>query len=164
MVVVATGASTNLLMEKHGIRLPIESSPAVLVRIRTPGVLVNGIVASPPREFRQFSEVIMVSPETYVVNGPEAAAERALTDVKRMLSGAETVKLDSVGLGWRPIPVDGLPIIGFVPEVEGLYLTVMHAGVNHAPAIGRLATVEILDGDSVSLLNACRPKRFLERR
>jgi hypothetical protein len=41
--------------------------------------------------------------------------------------------------------------------------TVMHAGVNRAPAIGRLASDEILDGVSVSLLDACRPARFLDR-
>jgi glycine/D-amino acid oxidase-like deaminating enzyme len=169
IVVVAAGVGTNQLTEPIGIKLPIESSPAILVRFRTPGVLVNRIIASPPREVRQLSEDIMVSPEmvspeTDIADELEAVGERVLTDVQRMLSGTENLKLEGVGLGWRPIPGDGLPIVGFVPAVEGLYLTVMHAGVNRAPAIGRLATVEILDGVSVDLLDACRPRRFLERR
>jgi glycine/D-amino acid oxidase-like deaminating enzyme len=80
-----------------------------------------------------------------------------------MLTATEDIKLDGAAIGWRPIPADGLPIVGFGPEIEGLYFTVMHSGVNLAPAIGRLAAAEILDGVSVSLLDACRPKRFLHR-
>lgn len=163
IVVVAAGVSTNLLMEPVSITLPIDSSPCVLVRCKTPGCLVNRVVASPSREVRHVSEDIMVTPETYSTDGPQAAAERSLADVKGMLAGTETVTLDGFGVGWRPIPADGRPIVGFAPGIEGLYLTVMHAGVNRAPAIGRLASDEILDGVSVSLLDACRPARFLDR-
>jgi glycine/D-amino acid oxidase-like deaminating enzyme len=160
-VIAAAGVGTNALMEGTGISLPIESSPAMLVRLKTPSVLVNRIVASESREVRHFSEGIMVSPETDLTDGPKAAAERVLTDVQRMLTGAETIELDGAEIGWRPMPADGLPIVGFVPGVEGLYLTVTHAGVNYAPAIGRLASVEIIDELSVRLFDACRPARFL---
>jgi glycine/D-amino acid oxidase-like deaminating enzyme len=34
------------------------------------------------------------------------------------------VTLDGCGVGWRPIPADGLPIVGFAPGIAGLYLTV----------------------------------------
>jgi glycine/D-amino acid oxidase-like deaminating enzyme len=163
ITIVAAGVGTNLVTEPVGLALPIESSPCMLVRLRTPGALVNRVVASPAREVRHVSEDVMVSPEEDIVDGLEVAAERVLADVKRFLTGAETVKLDGMGVGWRPIPADGLPIVGFAPEIEGLYLTVMHSGVNLAPAIGRLATVEVLDGVSVSLLDACRPERFLDR-
>lgn len=169
IVVVAAGVDTNLLVEPVGIKLPIESSPAMLVRLRTPGVLVKRIVASPPREVRQVSDDIMVSPEMVspeaaMADGYEAVGERVLADVKRMLTGADNLTLDGVGLGWRPIPADGLPVVGFASQVEGLYLTVMHAGVNLAPAIGRWAAVEIVDGVTMSSLDACRPERFVERR
>jgi glycine/D-amino acid oxidase-like deaminating enzyme len=161
VVVVAAGVDSNLLMEPLGMSLPIDSSPGMLVRFKTPSPLVNGIVASPPRELRQVSANIMVSPEFGLEGGPQTAAERALKDVQHMLTGVETLKLDGWGIGQRPIPADGLPIVGFAPKIEGLYVTVAHPGVNLAPAVGRFATMEILDGVSVNQLAACRPQRFL---
>ena len=44
------------------------------------------------------------------------------------------------------MPADGIPIVGFTPDVPGLYLAVMHAGVVMAPVVGRLATGEIVAG------------------
>jgi glycine/D-amino acid oxidase-like deaminating enzyme len=163
IVVVAAGVGTNALTESAGVSLPIDSSPGFLVRFKTAGVLVNRILASPAREVRQLSEDILITPEFGIAVGPEAAAKRCLTQVQRMLTGAEAMRLDGIGIGWRPIPSDGLPIVGFAPQIEGLYVTVMHPGVNLAPAIGRWAAAEILDEVSVSLLDAFRPERFLDR-
>jgi glycine/D-amino acid oxidase-like deaminating enzyme len=163
IVVVAAGVGTNKLIEPIGLRLPIESSPALLVRLKTPRALVNRIVASPPREVRQFSADIIVTPEEGIEGGLDAAAERALADVQRMLTGAETTQLDSFALGTRPMPSDGLPIVGFAPGIEGLYIAVMHAGVNRAPIVGRLASSEIVNGILARQLDGCRPARFLEK-
>ena len=163
-VVVAAGVGTNLLLEAVGLSLPIEASPALIVRLRTPGALVNTVVASQAREFRQVSANLMLSPETDLTDGPQAASERALAQVKQMLNGAVTVRIDSAEVGLRPIPEDGLPIVGFAPQIEGLYLTVMHSGVYLAPVMGRLAAAEILDDLEVSALYAYRPGRFLTRK
>jgi glycine/D-amino acid oxidase-like deaminating enzyme len=163
IVVVAAGVGTNLLTEPVGLSLPIASSPAMLVRLRTPNALVNTVVAPLPRNVRQVSEDTLVTVEEGVEHATQAAAEGSLEDVRRMLAGTETLKLDGMGIGWRPMPADGLPIVGFAPDIDRLYSTVMHAGVNLGPAIGRLATVEILDEISVSLLDACRPKRFFDQ-
>jgi glycine/D-amino acid oxidase-like deaminating enzyme len=162
-VVVAAGVGANLL-EPVGLSLPIEASPALIVRLKTPGALVSTVVASQAREFRQVSPELMLSPETDLTDGPQAAAARVLVQVKRMLKGAEAIQLDSAEVGFRPIPEDGLPIVGFAPQAEGLYLTVMHSGVYLAPVMGRLAAVEILDGSMVSALYAYRPGRFLTRK
>jgi glycine/D-amino acid oxidase-like deaminating enzyme len=163
-VVVAAGVGTNLLVEAVGLSFPIQTSPALIVRLRTPSALVNTVVASQAREFRQVSPDLMLSPETDLTHGPQAAAERALAQVKQMLNGAEAVQIDSAEVGLRPIPEDGLPIVGFAPQVEGLYFTVMHSGVYLAPVLGRLAGVEILDDVEVGALYAYRPGRFLTRK
>jgi len=60
----------------------------------------------------------------------------------------------------RPMPEDGFPAVGFVPGPEGLYVAVMHSGVTLAPAIGRFAAEEILDGARIDLLAPYRPSRF----
>ena len=55
-------------------------------------------------------------------------------------------------MGWRPIPQDGLPIVGFLPGIGGLYVSVMHSGVTLAAAVGRFAAAEILDETEIRLL------------
>ena len=162
-VVIAAGAGTNALMEPAGLSLPLEDSPALLIRLKTPGVLVNTVIASHARELRQISEHSMISPETALARKPKAAAAQCLLDVRRMLAGAENVEVESMGIGQRPMPADGLPILGFAPGIEGLYLTVMHSGVYYAPMMGRLASVEILDELPVALLDSCRPDRFVRK-
>lgn len=58
------------------------------------------------------------------------------------------------------MPADGEPIIGPVAGVPGLYLTVMHAAVTLAPAMGRLIAHELVDGTVEPALAGCRLSRF----
>ena len=65
-------------------------------------------------------------------------------------------------IGQRPMPQDGLPIIGRVNHLYGLYLSVMHAGVTLAAVTGRLAAAEILSDQDDDLLSTYRLERFNE--
>ena len=42
--------------------------------------------------------------------------------------GAGTVRSIDARVGWRPMPADSAPIVGFTPYAPGLYLAVMHSG------------------------------------
>jgi glycine/D-amino acid oxidase-like deaminating enzyme len=57
------------------------------------------------------------------------------------------------GSCYRPLTVDGIPLIGPVPDVPGAYLATAHAswGICNAPATGRMICEMILDGGSRSL-------------
>ena len=54
---------------------------------------------------------------------------------------------------YRPLTVDGIPLIGPVPGVPGAYLATGHAswGILNAPATGRMISEMILDGRSHSV-------------
>jgi glycine/D-amino acid oxidase-like deaminating enzyme len=65
-----------------------------------------------------------------------------------------------VTLGFRPLPTDGFPVIGFPAARRDVYLTVMHSGVTLSPLVGRLAAAEILDGVDVNLLAPYRLERL----
>jgi glycine/D-amino acid oxidase-like deaminating enzyme len=69
-------------------------------------------------------------------------------------------KVERVGVGWRPLPRDGLPVIGRPEAAPGIYLAVMHSGITLAPIIGHLGAMEILDGVRVHLLSDFRYERF----
>ena len=49
-------------------------------------------------------------------------------------------------VGYRPMPADGLPVLGFAKAAPGLYVAMMHSGVTLAPLVGELAAIEIAEG------------------
>ncbi|MGF1611411.1 MAG: NAD(P)/FAD-dependent oxidoreductase [Kiloniellales bacterium] len=164
LVIVAAGTGAGALCGPLGVVLPVEASPAILLRFRTTGRLVNRVISSPDMEVRQTSDCRLLAAEDYIDrspdNGPDAIAERALAAIRQSVRNGDGVALEDVRTGLRPIPTDDLPIVGFVSKVDGLYAAVMHAGVTMAPIIGRLVTAEILDGAEVKALRPCRLERF----
>ena len=68
--------------------------------------------------------------------------------------------LERYSIGYRPIPKDGLPIIGRIPGIERLYVTVMHSGITNAPAVGAYAAEEILKDKRHELIQPYGFERF----
>ncbi len=163
-VVLAAGTGARLLAAPLGLALPVASSPALLLRFKTAGRLVERVISSPDMEIRQASDLSLLAAENYLgpssENGPDAIAQRTRAVVRKRLRGSDGLDLEEIGVGMRPIPADGLPIVGFSAQVAGLYIAVMHAGVTLAPAVGRLAATEILDGMDQQVLRPCRLERF----
>jgi glycine/D-amino acid oxidase-like deaminating enzyme len=63
-------------------------------------------------------------------------------------------------VGVRPIPADGFPSVGAVPEIPGYYEAVTHSGVTLAPLIARSLTDEMLGQPGNPLLQPFRSERF----
>jgi glycine/D-amino acid oxidase-like deaminating enzyme len=78
----------------------------------------------------------------------------------RYLPAIASAKIAEVGIGWRPMPADGLPAIGLASGSSSVYAAVMHSGMTLAALVGRLAAIEILDETPVELLADFRPSRF----
>lgn len=74
-----------------------------------------------------------------------------------MFAGSESVRLIDVRVGMRPMPIDGLPVIGPLPRHPGAYVAVMHSAVTLAPAAGRLIASELIGGTQVEELELLRP-------
>ena len=165
IVVMTAGVNAGALCYSIGVNLPLESSAALLLRLKTSRNLINAMISSPDMEVRQATNLQMLAAENNIdnsdENGPSAVAQRALASIKGQLRGGEELKLAGFRVGMRPVPSDGLPLIGFTPGVEGLYVAVMHAGITMAPIVGRLATAEILDGTREKLLEPYRPDRSM---
>ena len=75
-------------------------------------------------------------------------------------AGMDLHAVESVTLGYRVLPVDGFPIVGFPERRPNLYIAAMHSGMTMCPIIGQLAAMEILDGVTVDLLASYRLSRF----
>lgn len=163
-VILASGTGTAALCAGIGLEVPVQPSPAVLVRLRAAPGLVRTIVASPELEVRQLPDGTLLAPLGYEGQTSRAAlqetAERTRRAVLQYFPGASDVEVVSAEIGWRPMPTDGEPIVGAAPGAAGLYLAVMHSAITLAAAVGRLAAEEITTGAAVPELAGCRLTRF----
>ena len=166
-----------------GVDVPVGGSPALLLRFRTRGPLVDRVLATPDLDLRQASATRLLAAAEVDLGadapgvGPSAqdaargvaetvttVAERARGQLGRALRGGDDAVLERATVGVRPMPADGVPIVGPVREAAGLYLAVLHAGVTLAATVGRLAAAELLGDTPSPLLAPCRPERFAATR
>ncbi|WP_152365741.1 NAD(P)/FAD-dependent oxidoreductase [Microlunatus speluncae] len=151
-VVLAAGVSTAALAATAGVTVPVEPSPATLFRFRAPAGLVRTVINTSDFDLRQVAADQLIA----AADSPEPT----LAAIRSTFRAADSVELLSARVGDRPMPADGEPIIGPAPDAPGLYLTVLHAAVTLAPAVGRLAARELVDGTAEPSLDGCRLDRF----
>ncbi|MBB5610806.1 MULTISPECIES: FAD-binding oxidoreductase [unclassified Janthinobacterium] len=164
MVVLAAGTGTARLAAMLDTPLPVTASPAIFIRYKTANDLVKGILSSPQMEVRQGADGSLLAAEDYLDdtpdNHPAAIAVRTAQAIGHELHGVTAIETELACVGWRPMPADGVPIVGHLPHVSGAYVCVMHPGVILAAVVGRLASEEIITGKAASTLAPCRPDRF----
>ncbi len=162
VVVLAAGTSTPALARQAGVRVPLVDSPSVLVHTKPTAPLLGPLVLAPDCHLKQELDGRVVAgpglSERTSTDASPQAGERILATARRLVPRLEGVEIDRVAVGWRPMPGDERPIVGFC--APRLYVAVTHSGITLAPILGRLAAREILDGVSVDLLEPYRPSRF----
>lgn len=116
-------------------------------------------------EVRHAADGTLLAAEDYLDdtldNPPMAIARRTAQAIQNELQGVVSIEPELACVGLRPMPADGIPIIGYLPQVGGVYVCAMHPGVMLAAVVGRLASEEIIDGKVSSALAPCRPDRFV---
>ena len=99
--------------------------------------------------------------ESLAEDDSQAHADDLLDRARRYLPGLEDAEAVPVPVGWRPMPLDGYPVMGFASEAPNLYVALTHSGVTLAPALSQLAAQEICDGVLAdAALWPYRPERF----
>ncbi len=118
-VVLAAGTGTATLAAQLGASLPIHASPAIFLRYQAPSGLVRGIISRHAMEVRQDDEGTVLAAEDYADDAPEnqpaAMARRTASAIRNELEGAEAIVPEFVCIGLRPMPLDGVPVIGYLP-------------------------------------------------
>jgi glycine/D-amino acid oxidase-like deaminating enzyme len=90
----------------------------------------------------------------------ELAAE-VMEDAKTYVPALAGAQIETATVCIRSLPLDGLPIMGWVPGVDGLYVIAAHAAVTLAPALAELAVIEVAQEGKAEMLESYRPNRFL---
>ncbi|MEU6663965.1 FAD-dependent oxidoreductase [Streptomyces sp. NPDC046821] len=80
-----------------------------------------------------------------------------------LLDGTEGARLESLRVGRRALPADGLTVAGFLGDSSRMYTLATHSGITLGPLLGRLAAQELLTGSSENLLADFRPGRLIGR-
>ena len=183
LAIVAAGTGANQLasMADLGTNLVQPATPGVIVTTTPMAPLLNTVCYTTDTHFHQLADGRVVlgekagPPQTdqhraMLANQPNEYpdpqlsmehARRVIDLARKYVPELKDAEVESVGVGWRPLPLDGLPVIGRPENNPGIYLAAMHSGVTLAPIVGRLAAMEILDGVSVDLLSDFRVERFL---
>jgi glycine/D-amino acid oxidase-like deaminating enzyme len=172
-VVLAAGTETTALAAMAGLRIPQAESPGVVVRtdprprmLQTVSVLYMPPVdaARPEIHLRQLADGTLQigegSQESLARDDSQEHADDLLARATHYLPALAGARAIAVPVGYRPMPRDGFPVLGYPEPVPNLYLALMHSGVTLAPLVGELAAVEIVDGARVQVLDAYRPERF----
>jgi glycine/D-amino acid oxidase-like deaminating enzyme len=166
-IVLACGVDLPRLAQMAGVHAPLKDSPGVLVHTAPLPRLIHSVVLAPGVHFKQTLDGRIVA-GGQVVAGAGTAVTAANVDqageifrqAVRFLPQLQDAAIEHVTLGYRVMPQDEYPILGFAERCPNIYLAATHSGVTLAPLIGRLAALEILDGVPVSLLDPYRPSRF----
>ena len=173
-VVLAAGTDTTALAAMSGVHIPQAESPGVVIRTTPlPPLLHNvPVVYAPPlgdgrREIhlRQCADGRFMigegDQESLAEDDTQSHADDLLARAARYLPGLAEAKAIPVPVGWRPMPLDGYPTLGYTLESPNLYIALTHSGVTLAPAISQLAALEICeDVRADAPLAPYRPERF----
>ena len=173
-VVLAAGTDTTALAAMSGVYIPQAESPGVVIRTTPlPPLLHNvPVVYAPPlgdgrREIhlRQCADGRFMigegDQESLAEDDTQSHADDLLSRAAQYLPGLGEANAIPVPVGWRPMPLDGYPTLGYTAETPNLYLALTHSGVTLAPVISQLAALEICENVRAdAVLAPYRPERF----
>jgi glycine/D-amino acid oxidase-like deaminating enzyme len=171
-VVVAGGAETRGLLERLGWEVPMEPSPGLLVLTEPIEPVLTGTAYVFPADGpaihlrQQYDDRILIGERSqdYVAVKPTMShAVELLRQAQRSFPVLAAASVSEFTVEWRPMPRDGLPIIGPLPGFPAMYVATGHSGVTLAPAIAALVAQEIVDGKGAPQLQPFRPARFASR-
>lgn len=170
-VVLATGPFSLRVTRRFGLRIPVQPGKGYHrdIPVGPNGAPALGIACvlnessvfcTPMDTFVRFAGTMEFSGQNEVMRPPRLAQlTRAARASFPELGPARPV---SEWCGLRPVSVDGLPVVGPVPGVDGLHVATGHGmlGVTLAPVTGRIVAEEVLSGPDTAS-GALHPARFL---
>jgi len=169
-VLIAAGVGTAGLMRTVDVTVPMRKRPGLVLRTRPVDPVITHVLASATQEVRQLPNGALLAPiaaahqsdeSPDITSAPDILAQEAIERLRKMLPHVD-LEWDTVMLANRPMPKDGLPVVGAVGP-SGLYVATMHSGITLAALMGVLISDEIRYGvtqKSADLLAPYRPQRF----
>jgi glycine/D-amino acid oxidase-like deaminating enzyme len=93
---------------------------------------------------------------------PAELATAAMQAAQEYLPALASAEVEAARICRRALPRDGLPVMGWVPGVGGLYVIAAHAAVTLAPALAEFSVTEVSRTTEAAALDGFRPDRFAQ--
>lgn len=174
-LVCCVGRNINALLSLLGARLPVvepdDSSRltrGLLVRTAPVRHSVTRVVHAPGLSIRPHPGGRLVlhchdlDQRLTGDDDPDALAAEVLQRLHQIVPqgrGTE-VGIESSYLGVRPMPRDGMSMLGWLPDQRGLYVVLTHSGVTLGPVLAEIVAQEVL-GTPHPLAAQFRPDRLV---
>lgn len=168
---LATGPGVPQAAAQLGITIPDATPLALLVRTEPVDLPLRAVLNTPRVALRPApghtlavdsdwtsSSIVVADDGSHDV--PREIVDELLDEASAVLSGRPELKPASYGIGAKPIPGDGEPVLGSLGQVPGLYAAFTHSGATLALVVGELLAREIVTGRPHPLLAPFNAARF----
>ncbi|HEX8487579.1 MAG TPA: FAD-binding oxidoreductase [Propionibacteriaceae bacterium] len=168
---LATGAGVPQAAAEFGVEIPDATPLALLVRTEPVDTALRVVLNTPRVALRPAPggtlavdsdwtsrSIVATSEDAYDV--PREIVEELLGEASKVLAGHPRLRPASYGIGAKPVPGDGEPVLGPLGDIPGLHVAFTHSGATLGLVVGELLAYEIATGTPHPLLAAFRPDRF----
>lgn len=156
-VLLASGSWSGELAEQLGFALPIKPVKGQIVLLKGKSGVMKSIVKHDDAYFvpRADGRILIGASMEFVGferGNTEQVTDQLMASVQKIAPGLKDLPVEHQWMGFRPGSPDGLPFLGDVPNVKGLWVASGHYrnGVALAPITAEVMSRKIL-GESVSL-------------
>ncbi|PWK81287.1 glycine/D-amino acid oxidase-like deaminating enzyme [Lentzea atacamensis] len=163
-VVNCAGPQAAGVAAMAGLALPMRNLPCVLVYTSPVAVPLSRVVHAPDVHLRPEGGGRILVHSSEVDRGGQEAVDKLVRDAASLYPGIRAATVESVRTGERPIPGDGLPVLGRVADVRNYFFAVSHSGVTLCLHAGELVADEVVGEDREDALAPFRFERFEESR
>ena len=170
-VVLATGPAVPKMAADLGITIGDDTPISLLIKTRPLFSSLKAVLNTPRIAVRPTPDGALVldsgwSEQEIVIHGDgqyearESTIQGLLDEASKVLDGQPKLHFERFGMGPKPIPGDGEPVVGALTSLPGAYTAFSHSGATLGLIIGELLAYEIVTGIEHSLLAPFRPGRF----
>ncbi|MCA1371358.1 FAD-binding oxidoreductase [Bradyrhizobium sp. BRP14] len=170
-VLLAVGPATPAVLGELDVHIPDASPISLLVKTKPISTPLRAVLNTPRVAVRPTpdgalvldsawseEEVIAHEDGTYAVHGQ--TVQGLLDEAGAVLAGNPRLELEGYGVGPKPIPGDGEPVLGAIAQIAGLHVAFSHSGATLGLIVGELLAREIVSANSHPMLNSFRADRF----
>ena len=171
VVVIAAGAGTPAVLGAAGVELQDRSELAMLVVTEPKAHGLRAVLNTPRVSVRPHPGSRLALDHTWYLDqitqhddggwsvDPQVAQE-LVDEASALLAGHPRLVPQSWRIGLKPVPGDGMPVLGAVPAVPGCFAAFTHSGATLGLIAGELLAGEILAGRPHPMLAPFRPARL----
>ena len=170
-VVIAGGIWTTRLAHQIGVHIPMQAGKGYHRNITKPDPCVSvatvlvekHIAVTPMSDHLRLSGTVEFSGINHRM--VQKRLDMLTAAARHYVKGIGQTQTVSEWCGLRPCTADGLPVVGWAPNVGGAFIATGHArmGFTLGPITGRLTSECILDGEPSLDIAPLRAGRFAEK-